>query len=45
MQMWVLEAEEWEVVVEVLWVLPQRSSVRRHTRCVRVVGKRFTIVS
>jgi hypothetical protein len=48
MQSWVPEAEELEavvLVVEAEWVLLRRSSVRRHTRCVRVVAKRSTIVS
>jgi hypothetical protein len=48
MQRLVLEAAELEaalLVVEAAWVLPRRSSVRRHTRCVKAVGKRSMIVS
>jgi heme exporter protein D len=50
MQKWVLQAEEWEavavaVVVLVVWVLQQRSNVRRRMRCVRDVARRSTTVS
>jgi hypothetical protein len=47
MQRLVPQAEELEaaVVVEVPLEPPRRSSVRRRMKCVRVVGRRSTIVS